>query len=166
MRGALSRGTTVGRITVSIVCRSCCRALLLDRPACLVPSSGQSHLGLDVVETRRRNNAEANEEDVGLRVAEWAQAVVVLLTGGIPESQADGLVVDHDARRVVVEDGRDVLAREGVGGVGDEQTCLADGTVAGDDTLQRLGSWSGHGCCDVRAGGRRCRPVAGRGILR
>jgi len=102
-----------------------------------------------------------------LRVAERAQAVVVLLTGGIPKSQADGLVVDHDTRRVVVEDGRDILAREGVGGVGDEQTCLADGTVAGDDALQRLGSWSSHVCCcDMRVGGWRCRSVVRRGIMR
>ena len=88
-----------------------------------------------------------------MRVAERAQTVVVLLTGGVPESQADGLVVDHDTRRVVVEDGRDVLAREGVGGVGDEQTCLADSTVTGDNALQRLSSWRGHVCCGVRVGG-------------
>ena len=69
-----------------------------------------------------------------MRVAERAQAVVILLTGSIPESQTDGLVVDHDTRRVVVEDGRDVLAGEGVGGVGDEQTCLADGTVTHNNT--------------------------------
>jgi len=90
-----------------------------------------------------------------LRVAERAQAVVVFLTGGIPKSQADRLVVNHDTRRVVVENGRDVLAREGVGGVGDEQTCLADGTVAGDDALQRLGSWSSHVCCLCQCEGRR-----------
>ena len=155
------------RETVSNLCLVCCRAFVPNRPAYLVPSSGESHLGLDVVETRRRNNAEANEEDVGLRIAERAQAVVVLLTGGIPESQADGLVVDHDTRGVVVEDGRDVLAREGVGGVGDEQTCLADGTVTGDNALQRLSSWRGHVCCDVRVGGWwRCRSVVRRGIMR
>jgi hypothetical protein len=147
-------------MTVSMLCLVCCRAFVLRRLACNVLSSGYSHLGLDVIETRRRNNAEANEEDVGLRVAERAQAVVVLLTGGIPKSQADGLVVDHDARRVVVEDGRDVLAREGVGGVGDEQTCLADGTVTGDHALQRLGSWRGHVCCDVVWG------LAGGGVAR
>lgn len=119
-------------------------------PSTLIPK--KSYLGLNVVKTRRRNNAEANEENVGLRVAERAQAVVVLLTRGIPKTQADGLVVDHDARRVVVEHGRDVLAGEGVGGVGDEQTGLADGTVAGDDALQRLRSWGGH----CRRGGRVC----------
>lgn len=102
------------------------------------------YLGLDVVETRRRNNAEANEEHVGLRVAERAQAVVILLTGSIPKSQADRLVVHHDASRVVVEDGRDVFAWECIGGVGDEQTGLADGTVTGDDAFQRLRGGSGH----------------------
>ena len=105
---------------------------------------GSSYLGLDVVETRRRNNAEANEEDIGLRVAERTQAVVIFLTRSVPQSQANGLVVDHDARAVVVEDSGDVLAGEGVGGVGDKQTCLADGTVTGDDAFQRLRSWSGH----------------------
>lgn len=108
-----------------------------------------SYLSLDVVETRRRNNAEANEENVGLRVAERTQAVVIFLTSSVPQSQADGLVVDHDARRVVVEDGRDVLAGEGVGGVGDEQTCLADGTITGDDAFERLGRWSSHLVCVV-----------------
>lgn len=114
-----------------------------------------SYLSLNVVETGRRNNAEANEEDIGLRVAERTQAVVIFLTRSVPQSQADGLVVDHDARRVVVEDGRDVLAREGVGRVGDEQTCLADGTVTGDDAFQRLGRWSSHLvflCCVVCVG--------------
>ena len=123
---------------------------------------GFSYLGLDVVENRRRNDAEANEEDIGLRVAERTQAVVIFLTRSVPQSQADGLVVDHDARRVVVEDGRDVLAGEGVGGVGDEQTCLADGTVTGDDAFQRLGRRSGHLGCGVVVcvrGGR----VGGRG---
>lgn len=135
--------------------RHCWQASGELRLAFLIIFSKISYLGLYVVETRRRDNAEANEEHVGLRVAEWAQAVVVLLTGCVPESQADGLVVDHDARRVVVEDGRDVLAREGVGGVGDEQARLADGTVAGDDAFQRLRGWSGHvGWC-VRVDGRR-----------
>ena len=65
-------------------------------------------LGLDVVEGRGRDDAEADEEDVGLRVGERAQAVVVLLAGRVPQPERDGLAVDHDAGGVVVEAERDV----------------------------------------------------------
>ena len=47
-------------------------------------SSGYPYLGLNVVKTRRRNDTEADQENVRLGVAERAQAIVVLLTGGIP----------------------------------------------------------------------------------
>lgn len=122
-------------------------------------SSGYPYLGLNVVKTRRRNDTEADQENVRLGVAERAQAIVVLLTGGIPETQADGLVVDHDAGGVVVEDGGDVLAGESVGGVGDEQAGLADGTVAGDDAFERLRGGGGH-CC----GWWWCGAEGGRGV--
>jgi hypothetical protein len=39
----------------------------------------------DVLEGARRDEGEADEEDVGLRVAECSQSVVLLLTGCIPE---------------------------------------------------------------------------------
>lgn len=127
-----------------------------------------AYLGPDVVETGRRNNAEADKEDVGLRVAERAQAIVVFLASGIPKSQADRFVVDHDTRRVVVKDGRDVLAGEGVGGVGDKQTCLADGTVTGDHAFQRLGCWSSHVMRYVKfevGGGGRMSPLVDLGSI-
>jgi hypothetical protein len=40
----------------------------------------------------------------------------------------------HDGDGVVVEDGGDIFRGELVGGVTDEQTCLANGTVADYDT--------------------------------
>lgn len=44
-------------------------------------------------------------------------SLVILLTGGIPQTQRHRHPVDHDLARVVVEDGGDVLPGEGVGGV-------------------------------------------------
>ena len=64
---------------------------------------GASYLGLDVVERGRADDGEADEEDVGLGVRERAQPVVILLAGRVPQAQADGLAVYHDASRVVVE---------------------------------------------------------------
>ncbi len=85
---------------------------------------------LHVLERSEAVHREADEEDVGLRVAEGAQAVVVLLSGSVPQAERHGLVVDHDRGLVVVEDRGDVLGGEGVGGVGDEHAGLTDGTVA------------------------------------
>jgi hypothetical protein len=88
-------------------------------------TQSQSDLGpplaLDVVVRVLADDREADQEDVGLRVRQGTQAIVVLLAGGIPQAKIDGLAVHHDVGRVVVEHGRDVLAREGVGGVRDEQ---------------------------------------------
>ena len=60
-------------------------------------------LGLDVLKRRWPHQREADEEDVGLRVRERSEAVVVLLASGIPQAQVDGLAVHHHVRRVVVE---------------------------------------------------------------
>ena len=59
-----------------------------------------------------------------LRVGERSQTVVVLLTGCVPEPEVDGLAVDHDIGRVVVEHCRDVLPGKGVCGVADQEACL------------------------------------------
>ena len=40
----------------------------------------------DVLEAGGRDDGEADEEDVRLRVGERAEAVVVLLAGGIPQA--------------------------------------------------------------------------------
>lgn len=65
----------------------------------------ETHLRLYVVERRRADNGEADEENVGLGVGQRPQPVVILLSGGIPQSQADGLAINHDICRVVVEAG-------------------------------------------------------------
>lgn len=62
-----------------------------------------TNLGPDVVKGWRANNGEADEEDVCLRVGERAQSIIVFLSGGIPQSQADWLSINHHTCRVVVE---------------------------------------------------------------
>lgn len=86
-------------------------------------------LGPDVLETRRIHQRETDEKDVGLRIGQGPQPVVILLTGRIPEAQVDGLAVHHDVGRVVVEDCGYVLAGEGIGRVADQQTSFTHGSV-------------------------------------
>lgn len=74
-------------------------------------------LGADVVKGRRADDGKANEKDVCLGVGQRAKSLVIFLTSGIPETEADGLAINHDTGGVVVEDCRDVLAGEGIGGV-------------------------------------------------
>ena len=57
---------------------------------------------------------------------------------GVGVRRARGLAVHHDVGRVVVEDGRDVVLGECVGGVRDEQAGLAHGAVADDHALHIL----------------------------
>lgn len=66
----------------------------------------RSYLGFDVVKGRGRDNGEANKKYVSLRIRQRPQSVVIFLSGGIPKSQADGLAINHYARRVVIESRR------------------------------------------------------------
>jgi hypothetical protein len=56
------------------------------------------HLGkpllADVFERRRRGHREADEEDICLRVGKGAETVIILLTGGIEQSQGIRLIAD------------------------------------------------------------------------
>jgi hypothetical protein len=45
-----------------------------------------------------------------LGVGEGAEAIIILLTGGIPKSKICDFTIDHNVRGVVIEDGGDVLA--------------------------------------------------------
>ena len=62
-----------------------------------------AYLGSHVLVTGRADEREADEEDVGLGVGERTEAVVILLTGGIPKTKGDSLAIDHDICRVVIE---------------------------------------------------------------
>lgn len=112
-------------------------SLLVDRGG-----GRASHLRLDVVERRRAHNGKANQEHVCLRIRQRPKTVIIFLAGSIPQSQAYGLAIDHNIRRVVVEPEApvsdveglcpsrpyshswDVFAGEGIGGVRDQQTRL------------------------------------------
>jgi hypothetical protein len=68
----------------------------------------RTYLLLDVVERVGRVDGEADEDDVRVGIRERAQAIVVLLTCGIPEGQFDVLAVNLDVGDVVLEDRGDV----------------------------------------------------------
>ena len=95
-------------------------------------------LGLDVLEGSRGDDREARQEHVRLRVGQRSETVIILLTGGIPKTQVDGLVVNHNVGGVVVEHGGDVVTREGVSCVRNQEASLSDGTITDDDTFDGL----------------------------
>jgi hypothetical protein len=66
----------------------------------------RTNLRLNVVERGRANDREADQENVGLGIGKRAEAVVILLSSGIPESKANRLSIDHDTGRVVIESGK------------------------------------------------------------
>lgn len=68
-----------------------------------VSAVASSYLGLDVVKRRGADDGEADEENIGLGVGQRSQSVVIFLTSGIPETQANGLAIHHYTRRVVIE---------------------------------------------------------------
>ncbi len=67
-----------------------------------------SYLLLYVFEGVRGVDGEADENDVGVGVGERAEAIVILLTSGIPQGEFDRLAVDLHVCDVVLEDRRDV----------------------------------------------------------
>ena len=44
------------------------------------------YLGLDVIEGRRANDGETDEENIGLGVGQRSESVVILLASGIPQT--------------------------------------------------------------------------------
>lgn len=78
-------------------------AVLVINEICSFGGVHAAYLGLDVVERGRAHDREADEKNVGLRVGEWSQSIVIFLTSSIPETQADGLAIYHNTCRVVIE---------------------------------------------------------------
>jgi hypothetical protein len=95
-------------------------------------------LGLDVLEGSGGDDGEAREEDVRLRVGERTKTVVILLSCSVPEAKVNGFVVHHYIGRVVVKHSGNVVTREGIGGVRNQQTRLSDSSVTDNDTLDSL----------------------------
>ena len=70
-----------------------------------------THLLLNVIKGVGRVDSEADQDDMGVRVGERTETVIVLLTSGIPKSKLDVLSVDLDIGDVVLEDSGDVHLR-------------------------------------------------------
>lgn len=98
----------------------------------------------NVIVRRRAHDGETDEEHIGLGIGQGPESIIILLTCSVPKTQADRLAIDNDASRVVVKHSRDVLSGESIRRVRDQKTGLADGTVTGHDTLQRLHSSLRH----------------------
>merc|ERR1719356_993541 len=84
------------------------------------------------------DDREAHEKDISLWVRQRSQAIVIFLPGRIPESEVDGLSVDHDISAVVIENGGNVLSGERVCGVRDQKAGFTDSPVTNNDTLDVL----------------------------
>ena len=56
----------------------------------------------------------------------------------IPEREVERFAVDHDGVAVVVEHGGDIVTREGVGRVGDQEARLPNSSVSNSHYLQVL----------------------------
>jgi hypothetical protein len=98
-------------------------------------------LFLNVVERVGRINGETDQDDVGVRVRQWAQTIVILLSGGIPKSQFNMFSVHLDICNIILEDGGHIDLREGSLGENDEKTSLSTGTITNDD---ELATYVGH----------------------
>lgn len=88
---------------------------------------------LDVLQRGVVHDGVAQNEDVGLVVAQGAQALVVLLAGRVEELQRARAAVDMHGGREGVEDGGDVVRGELVFGVAVHHARLADRAVADED---------------------------------
>ena len=95
-------------------------------------------LGSDVGEGSGVIDGKTDEENVRLGVTEWTKTIVILLASSVPETETDGLVIDHDVGAVVVKDSGHVLLGERVAGVRNHQTSLSDSTVSDDDEFDTL----------------------------
>ena len=77
--------------------------------------------GFNVFQGRSAVKAKSQNGDIGVFVRQRPQSVVVFLSGRVPKSEVDRSSVNHHVGGVVVEHGRDVLAREGIGRVADQK---------------------------------------------
>jgi hypothetical protein len=66
------------------------------------------YLLLDVLEGIRGIDRETNEDNVGIRVRERTETVVVFLTGRIPQRELNVFTIDFYIGDVVLENSRDI----------------------------------------------------------
>ena len=77
-------------------------------------------LGPYIVEGGAGGDGEAHQKHVCLGVRQRSQSIIILLTGCIPQTKVDWLVVHHHIRTIVIEHSWNILSREGVGGIRDQ----------------------------------------------
>jgi hypothetical protein len=65
--------------------------------------NGYAYLCLYVLEARRAHEGEADDKDWGLRVGEWAETVIILLSCGIPQLKGNAPTIDNNVCGVVIE---------------------------------------------------------------
>jgi len=95
-------------------------------------------LGPHVLKGGRIDQGETDEKYIRLGIGQRSQAIVILLTRRIPESQVNGLGIHHHIGRIVVENGGYILAGKGVGRIADQQAGLTHRSVAHNHTLDGL----------------------------
>lgn len=101
-----------------------------------------------ILEGRGRDGAVDEEENIGLRVRERTEAIVVVLTSGIPETKINYLtIIDLEESRVVVKDGWAVVIDKGVCSERDQEGGLANSAIANDDALDVTNMSSRHFVC-------------------
>lgn len=62
-----------------------------------------AYLLLNVVQRVRGVNGEADQDDMGIGITEWAETVIVLLSGRIPQGKLNVLPIDFDIGHIVLE---------------------------------------------------------------
>lgn len=80
---------------------------------------------MNVVQRVRGVDGEAHQDDVGVRITERAQAVVVFLSGRIPQGKFNMLSVNFDIGHVVLEHGGDINLTGGTLGEDAKHRCDA-----------------------------------------
>jgi|SRR6266850_688159 len=61
------------------------------------------YLCFNVLETRRTHERKADEKDVSLRIRQWSETIIILLTGSIPKTERNCLAIHHDIGRIIVK---------------------------------------------------------------
>jgi len=90
---------------------------------------------LNVIQTIRAVNCEANEDDMRVGIAQGPQPIIVLLTSCIPKGKLDVLSIYFDVRYIVLEDGGNVDLRESSLREHNQKAGLAASTITDDDEL-------------------------------
>lgn len=71
----------------------------------------KAYLLLDVVQRIGRVNSKADQDDVGVRIGQRTQTVIIFLTSRIPQGQLDMFAINLDIGDIVLENGGDIDLR-------------------------------------------------------